>query len=225
MKKITSLILALVMAMSLTVTALAATTSPVVISDLSNEDVTSIQIPAKYENDVKDTDIDATYYVYMDWSVTSTLKYVVDKNSYSWTVYSDAGGTTKIEDATANTKPESAKYNVKGHWDDSAEAKATITVNVENWSNKDVKVAYKLDGATKSGNVTENFEFQNLALPAEAKTLTTAAKVATADTLVLAKDIATDKLDLVITAANIKTGAINADGTVIGTLTVTITAA
>lgn len=223
MKKITSLILALVMALSLTVTALAADKSPVVISDLSKADVTSIQIPAKYEKTATDADIAATYYVYMDWSVTSELKYVVDKDSYTWTVYSDSTGTTKIDSATANTRPESAKYNVRGHWDTSDASKATVTVNVENWSNKDVKVAYKLEGAGVGGAVTEAVTFKkDFGLPTASKVLATKAAVDTAGDLITAADVEKSNVNFDITANDIATGAINDNVNIIATLTVTI---
>lgn len=213
MKKITSLILALVMALSLTVTALAADTSPVVISDLSKADVSSIQIPADYNNTVTDDNagnIPIVYYVYMKWEVDSGLKYTVGTDSYKWTVYSDEGVTKAV--AADNTKPVSAGYVVDGTW----EGKATVSVTVENWSNKDVTVSYTFAGI-------EGFEFDqtNWGLTAASKTIATKANYKSTD-LVKAADINNGNLSLTINARDITKGAITQNVTSIGTLTVTV---
>lgn len=227
MKKIISMVLALVMVMGLSVTAMAES-GTVVIKDFSqtNPNTTQIQIPAEF-SETKPTgnsDVTTKNYVYMEWSVESTLKYVIDKSSYTWNVYSDAEGKNLVSDD--NPRPHSARYSVKGHWD--KDTKATINVTVENWSNQDVWVKYTLDGAkaaapdTTTGKVTgvtEPFEFQHVTLPATQK-LETKAKVNSTELVTEANKSVIEKLE--ITGANIASGAINSDVTSIGTLTVTI---
>lgn len=237
MKKIICMVLALVMVMGLSVTAMAEgpeesikSSDTVVIKDFSqtNPNTTEIQIPAKF-SETKPTgnsDVTTKNYVYMEWSVESTLKYVIDKSSYTWNVYSNAEGTNLVSDD--NPRPHSAGYSVKGHWDKTTSA--TINVTVENWSNRDVWVKYTLDGAkaaapdTTTGKVTgvtEDITFTGVhGLPETATQLVTKANV---DSTVLVTDVSKSVLkDFKITGANIASGAINKDVTSIGTLTVTI---
>lgn len=230
MKKIISMVLALVMVMGLSVTAMAES-DKVVIKDFSqtSPNTTDIQIPAKFtETKPEDNSaVTARNYVYMEWSVDSTLKYVIDSSSYTWNVYSDATGNTVIPaDDSKNTKPKSAGYSVKGHWDKTTSA--TINVTVENWSNRDVWVKYALEGADvsttvdeagKVTGVTEAIKFQNVALP-ETQKLDTVANVNSTE-LVTAVNKTTPET-ITINASNIKSGAINSNVTSIGTLTVTI---
>ena len=230
MKKIISMVLALVMALGLSVTAMAES-GKVVIKDFSqtSPNTTDIQIPAKFtETKPEDNSaVTARNYVYMEWSVDSTLKYVIDSSSYTWNVYSDATGNTVIPaNDTNNTKPLSAGYSVKGHWDETTSA--TINVTVENWSNRDVWVQYALEGAGVSSTkdtagkvtgVTEAIKFQNVALP-ETQKLDTVANVNSTE-LVTAVNKTTPGT-ITINASNIKSGAINSNVTSIGTLTVTI---
>lgn len=231
MKKIISMVLALVMVMGLSVTAMAEN-GTVVIKDFSqtNPNTTEIQIPAKFTETkpTDNSDVTAKNYVYMEWSVNSTLKYVIDSSSYTWNVYSDAAGKNVIPaNDSANTRPHSAGYSVKGHWDKTTSA--TINVTVENWSNRDVWVKYALEGAKaaapdttgKVTGVTEDITFTEVhGLPETATQLVTKANV-NSTTLVTGANKSEIK-DLVITAANIASGAINSDVTSIGTLTVTI---
>lgn len=230
MKKIISMVLALVMALGLSVTAMAES-GKVVIKDFSqtSPNTTDIQIPAKFtETKPEDNSaVTARNYVYMEWSVDSTLKYVIDSSSYTWNVYSDATGNTVIPaNDTNNTKPLSAGYSVKGHWDETTSA--TINVTVENWSNRDVWVQYALEGAGVSSTkdtagkvtgVTEAIKFQDVALPKTQK-LDTVANVNSTE-LVTAVNKTTPET-ITINASNIKSGAINSNVTSIGTLTVTI---
>ena len=235
MKKIISMVLALVMVMGLSVTAMAEElnkSDKVVIKDFTqgNPNTTDIQIPAQFSETkpTDNSDVTAKNYVYMEWSVQSTLKYVIDSSSYTWNVYSDANGQTVIPDSDPNkTKPLSARYSVKGHWDKNT--KATINVTVENWSNRDVWVKYTLDGAKaatadtmgKVTGVTEDITFTGVhGLPETATQLVTKANV---DSTALVIEASKSELkNFVITGANIASGAINKNVTSIGTLTVTI---
>lgn len=221
MKKITSLILALVMALSLTVTALAADPVPgkVTITDFDDATTRSIEIPADYENTATPEAIPTKYYVYMEWNVASSLKYTVDANSYEWKVYSDEAGENEMtaEQTTANTQPKSAGYAINGTWS----GKATVSVKVENWSNKDVKVSYTFDGAAEAGDVTKAFTFNQTAwnLPSAAQTITTKADH-TSTALVTA--VSDGGVNFTIQATEITAGAIKHNVTSIGTLTVTV---
>ena len=238
MKKIISMVLALVMVMGLSVTAMAedGTTitngDKVVIKDFSqtNPNTTDIQIPAKFTETKPENNsaVTARNYVYMEWSIDSTLKYVIDSSSYTWNVYSDAKGQSAIlADDSANTRPHSAGYSVKGHWDKTTSA--TINVTVENWSNRDVWVKYALEGAKaaapdttgKVTGVTEDITFTGVhGLPETATQLVTKANV---DSTALVTEVSKSVLkDFKITGDNIASGAINKDVTSIGTLTVTI---
>lgn len=221
MKKITSLILALVMALSLTVTALAAdpVEGKVTITDFSAATTKSIEIPADYENTATPATIPTKYYVYMEWNVASSLKYTVDANSYEWKVYSDETGTSEMttEQTTANTQPKSAGYEINGTWSGTA----TVSVKVENWSNKDVKVSYKFDGAAASGDVTKAFTFNQAAwgLPSAAQTIATKADHTSTALVTAVND---GGVNFTIQAAEITAGAIKDNVTSIGTLTVTV---
>ena len=220
MKKITSLILALVMALSLTVTALAAdpVEGKVTITDFSAATTRSIEIPADYENTATPEAIQTKYYVYMQWNVTSSLKYTVDANSYEWKVYSDEDGTSEMttEQTTANTQPKSAGYEINGTWSGTA----AVSVKVVNWSNKDVKVSYKFDGAAEGGNVTKAFTFNQAAwgLSPTAQTIATKADHTSTALVTAVND---GGVNFTIQAAEI-TGAIKDNVTSIGTLTVTV---
>lgn len=221
MKKITSLILALVMALSLTVTALAAdpVEGKVTITKFDAATTKSIEIPADYENTATPEGIKTKYYVYMEWNVASSLKYTVDANSYEWKVYSDENGTNEMTagQTTANTQPKSAGYAINGTWG----GNATVSVKVENWSNKDVKVSYAFAGAAEGGDVTEAFTFNQTAwsLPSAAQTIATKADHNSTARVTAVND---GGVNFTIQAAEITAGAIKANVTSIGTLTVTV---
>lgn len=222
MKKITSLILALVMALSLTVTALAANPvqGKVTITDFTAATTKSIEIPADYQNTVTSaSDIPTKYYVYMEWNVVSSLKYTVDAASYEWKVYSDENGKNEMtpEQTTGNTQPKSAGYAINGTWS----GNATVSVKVENWSNKDVKVSYTFDGAAAAGDVTKAFTFNQTAwnLPSAAQTIATKADHTSTALVTAVND---GGVNFTIQAVEITAGAIKNNVTSIGTLTVTV---
>lgn len=140
MKKIISMVLALVMVMGLSVTAMAEEpnkTGKVTIIDQSQTPYEeTIKVPAK-GSVAPFTKDNETYYVIMDWSVESTLTYTVNSTDYKWNVYNVEKGTetlltgeTPVKDKTATM----GRYDVNGKWS----GYANITVNVTNWSNVDI---------------------------------------------------------------------------------------
>lgn len=168
MKKIISMVLALVMVMGLSVTAMADGGTPaskeptgtVTITDFSanpaqpgtTNDPAQIPVPAtgnvaKLNIDEFDKNPDnKTNYVVMEWTVDSSLTYTVGATDYQWNVYNTAtaegGATTETKltnNGTTTTGENSPKANL-GRYDEKGtwSGKATITVTVENWSNVDV---------------------------------------------------------------------------------------
>lgn len=172
MKKITSLILALVMALSLTTAAFAAdpvqkdVTGTVKITTdtagTSDPSTGTGYLGSAWNIDVKagrnDADFDATaanavdpnYYVVVSWTVNSSLTYQVDANSYTWAFYKDATGTTAADTAkdtvlSAGFKPGDAKWA----------GDATVNVKITNWSNAKLTATYGWEYATvDTTNVT-----------------------------------------------------------------------
>lgn len=140
MKKIISMVLALVMVMGLSVTAMAEEpnkTGEVRIIDQTQKPYEeTITVPAKgsvapFTND------NETYYVIMDWSVESTLTYTVNATDYKWNVYNVKGNTETLLTGKTTVKDKTAtmgRYDVNDKWSGTA----TITVNVTNWSNVDI---------------------------------------------------------------------------------------
>lgn len=173
MKKIISMVLALVMVMGLSVTAMADGGTPaskkptgtVTITDFSatspqpgtTGDPTQIPVPAtgnvaKLNIDEFDKNPDnKTNYVVMEWTVDSSLTYTVGEKDYQWNVYNTATGddgvtteTKLTNDGAATTGENSPKANL-GRYDEKGtwSGTATITVTVENWSNVDVYATTK----------------------------------------------------------------------------------
>lgn len=167
MKKIISMVLALVMVMGLSVTAMADGGTPaskkptgtVTITDFSATSPqpgttgNATQIPVPATGSVKPLDINAfdntgnkTNYVVMEWTVDSSLTYTVGATDYQWNVYNtttaEGGATTetKLTNNGNDTTGESTPKANLGRYDAKGTwyGQATITVTVENWSNVDV---------------------------------------------------------------------------------------
>ena len=239
MKKITSLILALVMALSLTVTALA--DEPVIIKGDAAAfgaatKTWNVTVPADFDGTnapKQESDVAATYYVKIEWSFdgTNTLKYVDDKAHYSWKVLGagDANATTTEAD------PTHAGYEVGQQW----QGTATINVTVTNWSNRAMKadmefapvttvVSGETTGVTKAIKVDETGCLTWVGFDGTAATQTAGIIVNSAangvpfanDTnAVIAGVVGSGSLTIDGTKLG---GAINANDTVIGTLTITL---
>lgn len=218
MKKITSLILALVMALSLTVTALAAPTT-VIIKEASGTSG-EIKVPATGHVTAFDASkVTDTYYVVMKWEVNSTLTYTLGEDDYKWNVYNETN--EKLTNSTttpADTTPATAKYVAEGAWS----GNATVKVGVTNWSNVAITATPTwADGVKGTGSVTEDIEvaaMKNLL----AKDIEAASKDKGLDDVVTTADVTeTSVVDVTIDSSNI-TGAIGDGNATIGTLTVTI---
>ena len=244
MKKIISMVLALVMVMGLSVTAMAV--DPVETKDEQSGKVTvriqditdgknytgKIEVPATG----KVTPFDASYtedsyYVVMDWTVQSTLTYTVNATDYKWNVYGGGEGSEVKLNGTENTTPPThARYDVEGKWT----GEATITVNVANWSNVDITATPSWESGKETDNkgVTKNMVitglndlgFTPIDSAAKGKTPESLAVTATDVTpkSVFDKTIKTDTTS----ECRITDGAIgdtnNQQNAIIGTLTVTI---
>lgn len=244
MKKIISMVLALVMVMGLSVTAMAV--DPVETKDEQSGKVTvriqditdgknytgKIEVPATG----KVTPFDASqtedsYYVVMDWTVQSTLTYTVNATDYKWNVYGGGEGSEVKLNGTENTTPPThARYDVEGKWT----GEATITVNVANWSNVDITATPSWESGKETDNkgVTKNMvitglndlDFTPIDSAAKGKTPESLAVTATDVTpkSVFDKTIKTDTTS----ECRITDGAIgetnNQQNAIIGTLTVTI---
>lgn len=243
MKKIISMVLALVMVMGLSVTAMAEDTSyskpdgKVTIVDSSQQHSETIPVPAK-GNVAEFTKDNETYYVIMDWSVESTLTYTVNKADYKWNVYNVTGEKETLltgEKTNTTDKATMGRYDVNGKWS----GYANITVNVTNWSNVDItaKATWKdsakpAEGATDNG-VTKDIRTQGIT--STSMDITRADSSITKDNYTTAKaeNIQSTELfkvkidnDTENAPCKIVDGAIkNTDGgysAIIGTLTVTI---
>lgn len=168
MKKIMCMVLALVMVMGLSVTAMAEEpnkTGEVRIIDQSqNPYEETIKVPAK--GSVADFNKNnETYYVIMDWSVESTLTYTVNATDYKWNVYNVENDTETLLTGETTVKGKTAtmgRYDVNGKWS----GYATITVNVTNWSNVDITATpVWVDGIkTQDGanGVTKNIKIEGM---------------------------------------------------------------
>lgn len=241
MRKIISMVLALVMVMGLSVTAMAEEpnkTGKVTIIDQSQTPYEeTIKVPAK-GSVAPFTKDNETYYVIMDWSVESTLTYTVNSTDYKWNVYNVEKGTetlltgeTPVKDKTATM----GRYDVNDQWS----GYANITVNVTNWSNVDItaKATWK-DSAKPTGGAAENGvtkDIKTMGITSTSKDITRADSSITKDNYTTAKaeNIQSTELfkvkidnDSKDSTCKIVDGAIkntdNGYNAIIGTLTVTI---
>ena len=218
MKKFLSAVLALAMAFALCTTAFAAS-FPVYVTTKDNGDFGDaagnkswpIDIPAQYSNTAKADEVKANYYVVVDWTVTSNLKYSVDSNNYTWNVTKETSGA-----------PSSAGYTATdGDWTGSA----SVVVNVANWSNRAMKatLAY-VDSTNAVANVTKNIITTNT-LDKNELTLAAASDLVTglATTTITASDLTDNqKGTSTLNISAVTAGAIDQNNAVIGTLTVTL---
>ena len=238
MKKFLSAVLALAMAFALCTTAFAAdptvkvTTEPAADEGSAALDTNSWQVPVPAQY-VKETatkaDVTTKYYVVVEWEcMNNSLTYTVGKDTYEWTVADSAGHAA---DATSNAKPASAGYtvtkNTNGTWNENGEANYKVTVT--NWSNAKVDAKLSWTPAGVAGNVTKAIvtttKFDSDAAAATEKTLTLEA--ADKDVITLPDDTNVALVNTAPSASstlNIKVtdGAIAADNTNIGTLTITV---
>lgn len=172
MKKITSLILALVMALSLTTAAFAddhtttGTTGSVTITTATGEPTTNkvgdrwiINVPASTDKVALDPkNVADVYYVVVTWEVKSDIVYQIGGKGYSWKLYSEdaLAGSEVTADSTGT--PSSAGYVSNGNkWDKTA----TVKLTVENWSNVALTAASSFRGATTAddnANVKSDIE-------------------------------------------------------------------
>lgn len=165
MKKITSLILALVMALSLTTAAFAADpiasaekTGTVTITTNSTTDpdagtvafgdTYTIKVPGSYAAIKPDGSEAANYYVVVSWKVNSNITYQVGGKGYTWTLK----GTEDFTGDAVTENVKSAGYVSNGNqWAGSA----TVELTVQNWSNKALTATSAFAGATDAETYVE----------------------------------------------------------------------
>lgn len=236
MKKITSLILALVMALSLTTAAFAddhtttGKTGSVTITTDTGEptankigDKWNIAVPASgaaAEAPKKDA-IDAKYYVVVTWTVTSDLTYQLDETNYSWAFY--GSDNAEINDVAAEGV-DVAKAGYKAG-DRTWSGEAKVNVKIENWSNAKLTATYGYEAAAADGAKVVT------AVTGLTETIPTASTIESASTLTNAENnwvtsTATNNgaagVNVVLKATTATKGNISGDDVTIGYVTVTI---
>lgn len=159
MKKIISVILALVMVMGLSVTAMAE--GPIsgkitITTDGAHTDSTGkpgeswdIAVPGGFTKiQPTDANTEEVYYVEVEWDVKSTIEYQIGKDGYYWKLYDGENATTPHKDGTP---VKSAGYESKGDgWDGSA----TVSLKVTSWSSRALTASTTFRGATTADDAT-----------------------------------------------------------------------
>ena len=182
MKKMISLVLALVMICAMATTAFAADLETIqedgstftIITDKSEGAVDTtvgdltIDVEATYNNSVtfpeSYTDVEASYFVVVTWDIESTLAYTVG-GKYVWNAYNEDGNIANAAEAVSE-----AGYDIVYDADTTGWfGEATVNVTVENWSNRVVEanvvytnedgfeatVEYENDSAAEQGEDEE----------------------------------------------------------------------
>ena len=168
MKKIISVILALVMVMGLSVTAMAEgpTSGKITIttngqySDSTGSDATGhpgdswhIAVPGGFtKNQPTDANTEEVYYVEVEWDVKSTIEYQIGKDGYYWKLYDGENATTPHKDGTP---VKSAGYESKG---DDWTGNATVNLTVTSWSSRALKASTTFRGATTTDDTKNNIK-------------------------------------------------------------------
>lgn len=160
MKKIISVILALVMVMGLSVTAMAEGRSSsgkiTITTDGTHSESAgkpgeswNIAVPGGFTKiDPTDKNTDEVYYVEVEWDVKSTIEYQIGKDGYYWKLYDGVDATTPHKDGTS---VKSAGYESKG---DGWAGEATVSLNVTSWSSRALKASTTFRGATTTDDAT-----------------------------------------------------------------------